>query len=148
VKEFPNCVIAAAVGVSEMSVRRWLLRHRIERPRQILMPSPSEDQIADIRNRLLWRTGDLQPEQYLFADARGRLPDPDKMGRLFGELAVAAGLPRIRFHDLRHSFGSIWADRVPPAVLKAWMGHSSITTTERYIHVTDDTFRVPPKKSV
>lgn len=36
---------------------------------------------------------------------------------------------------------SIWADRVPPAVLKAWMGHSSITTTERYIHVTDDTFR-------
>lgn len=35
-------------------------------------------------------------------------------------------------HDLRRSFGSRWALRVPPAVLRDLMRHSSITTTMSY----------------
>ena len=35
-------------------------------------------------------------------------------------------------HDLRRSFGSRWAIKVQPFVLKTLMRHSSITTTERY----------------
>ena len=35
-------------------------------------------------------------------------------------------------HDLRRSFGSRWAKRVMPAVLKDLMRHSSINTTMTY----------------
>ena len=35
-------------------------------------------------------------------------------------------------HDLRRSYGSRWAIRVKPFILKTLMRHSSITTTERY----------------
>lgn len=35
-------------------------------------------------------------------------------------------------HDLRRSFGTRWARRVPPAILRDLMRHSSITTTMTY----------------
>ena len=40
----------------------------------------------------------------------------------------------MKFHDLRHSFGSLVVRDLDTATLKAWMGHSKITTTERYLH--------------
>ena len=104
-------------------------------------PNLDEAAVQEIKESLIWRNGDLEAEQYLFADHRGRLPDPDRVGKLFAQLIEKAKLKQIRFHDLRHSFGSIWGDRVPPAILKAWMGHSSITTTERYVHTNDEMFR-------
>lgn len=44
-------------------------------------------------------------------------------------------------HDLRRSFGSRWALKVQPFVLKTLMRHSSITTTERF-YVSIDSDRV------
>ena len=47
----------------------------------------------------------------------------------------AAGLRPLRFHDLRHTYGSLLvAGGVDLASVKAAMGHSRITTTERYLH--------------
>ena len=84
----------------------------------------------------------LKPElDAWLTDARGRLPTPDHVEKVFQRLVKRSELPRIRLHDLRHSFGSIWAERVPPTVLKEMMGHASITTTERYIHTTDEIYR-------
>ena len=60
---------------------------------------------------------------------------------MFGKLLKRSKLKAIRFHDLRHSFGTIWAEQIPSSVLKAWMGHSSITTTEGYIHPGDEASR-------
>ena len=141
VKRYPNTVIAKALGVSETAVRKWLVRHRIERRMLVVWPDLDEAAIREIRDSLLWRQGDLKAEDFVFADGRERLPDPGGIGKLFLELIGKVGLKRIRFHDLRHSFGSLWADRVPPAILKAWMGHASITTTERYVHTNDEMFR-------
>ena len=45
-----------------------------------------------------------------------------------------AGLRRLRFHDLRHTFGSIAINRASLVQVKAWMGHADIATTERYLH--------------
>lgn len=46
----------------------------------------------------------------------------------------AAGLRPLRFHDLRHTYGSLLvAGGVDLASVKAAMGHSRITTTERYL---------------
>jgi integrase len=50
--------------------------------------------------------------------------------------AAEAGLGRVTWHGLRHSFATIalteW--RVPLWVVSASLGHGSITTTERYLH--------------
>lgn len=41
----------------------------------------------------------------------------------------------LRFHDLRHTYGSLLvAGGIDLASVKAAMGHSHITTTERYLH--------------
>jgi integrase len=46
---------------------------------------------------------------------------------------TAAGLPRHRFHGLRHTFGTVMAAAgVPMRTLQEWMGHRDIKTTERY----------------
>jgi integrase len=46
-----------------------------------------------------------------------------------------AGLRRLRFHDLRHTFGSLAVDGGASVVqVRAWMGHADIGTTMRYLH--------------
>jgi integrase len=49
-----------------------------------------------------------------------------------------AGLPEIRFHDLRHSFGTQAAKRFPIHEVQAMMGHANIATTMRYLHYVED----------
>jgi integrase len=40
----------------------------------------------------------------------------------------------VRFHDLRHSFGTIAVAEFPLSDVQAWMGHADIHTTMRYVH--------------
>lgn len=47
-----------------------------------------------------------------------------------------AGLRRIRWHDLRHSFASqLVLAGVPLGQVQAWLGHSTIAMTMRYAHL-------------
>jgi integrase len=39
-----------------------------------------------------------------------------------------------RFHDLRHSFGSLAIQKFDVVAVKDMMGHLKLTTTERYLH--------------
>ena len=52
---------------------------------------------------------------------------------------VSIGIPRIRFHDLRHSHATqLLLAGVHPKVAQERLGHSTITTTlDLYSHVTD-----------
>lgn len=48
---------------------------------------------------------------------------------------VAAGLPDVNFHDLRHACATILLSLgVPLDVVRDILGHSTIKTTERYAH--------------
>jgi site-specific recombinase XerD len=66
----------------------------------------------------------------------------------FGECVQAAGLYKddrtrnVTIHSLRHTFGSRLAIHGRPARrIQYFMGHSSITTTERYMHLSpNETF--------
>ena len=46
----------------------------------------------------------------------------------------APASPQIRFHDLRHTFGTIAVQAFPLTDVKAFMGHADIQTTMIYIH--------------
>lgn len=50
-----------------------------------------------------------------------------------------AGIVGLRFHDLRHTFGTRAADSgIPLNALRDVMSHKSTTVTERYAHATDE----------
>ena len=53
---------------------------------------------------------------------------------------MRAGLPRIRFHDLRHTCATLLLRRgVHPKVVSELLGHSTIQMTlNRYSHVVPD----------
>jgi integrase len=54
--------------------------------------------------------------------------------RRFRSAAQRAGLPILRFHDLRHSFGTQAIRVFNIYEVQRMMGHRHITTTERYLH--------------
>jgi integrase len=58
--------------------------------------------------------------------------------RRFIDAADRAGPRRIRFHDLRHSFGTQAIQRFDIYKVQRWLGHKSITTTEKYLHYRAD----------
>ena len=59
------------------------------------------------------------------------------MVRRFKTALVRAGLPDMRWHDLRHSCASLMlAKGVAPRVVMEWLGHSQIALTlNTYSHV-------------
>jgi integrase len=60
---------------------------------------------------------------------------PDALKGQWARLLADAKITGLRWHDLRHTFGSRTAlAGASIEVLKKLMGHSSITTTSRYLH--------------
>ncbi|MGZ3636509.1 MAG: tyrosine-type recombinase/integrase [Ktedonobacterales bacterium] len=74
----------------------------------------------------------------VFPDTDGGPKDNTILGREFVRLLKKAGLPRIRFHDLRHTVATLlFAQRVNPKVVSEMLGHSDIAITlGLYGHVT------------
>lgn len=77
------------------------------------------------------------PGDYVFTYQDGRPLHPDSIRQRFDRLAAAAGLPRITFHDLRHSYatGALRAG-VSPKVISERIGHANVGFfLETYAHV-------------
>jgi integrase len=77
------------------------------------------------------------PETYLFTDAASEPLHPDRVTKLFEIARLAAGLPRIRLHDLRHTHAThLLQNGVHPKVVQERLGHATISTTmDIYSHV-------------
>jgi integrase len=85
-----------------------------------------------------WQEHDL-----VFASSVGTPIQPRNLLRAFHQLLAHAGLPRMRFHDLRHSCATLLAAQgVPPRVAMEILGHANISTTMNiYTQVLDDSTR-------
>ncbi|MGN6362753.1 MAG: site-specific integrase, partial [Thermomicrobiales bacterium] len=73
----------------------------------------------------------------VFTNTLGGPLDASHLVRAFKAHLVRAGLPAVRFHDLRHSCASLLlAQGVHPRVVMEILGHSTITLTmNTYSHV-------------
>ncbi|MHB8516518.1 MAG: site-specific integrase [Dehalococcoidia bacterium] len=80
-----------------------------------------------------------QDHGLVFANELGRpMEAGNVVRRSFRPLLRAAGLPRIRFHDLRHTAATLlMGQNVPPKVVSEMLGHSQVgITLDLYSHVT------------
>lgn len=92
---------------------------------------------------------DYPPHDYVFTYQDGRPVHPDSIRQRFDRLAAAAGLPRITFHDLRHSYatGALRAG-VSPKIVSERIGHANIGFfLETYAHVLENDDREAAEKA-
>ena len=86
--------------------------------------------------------GNWSDPQLVFASTIGTPLDPSNLvGRSFKPLLKRAGLPDIRFHDLRHTCATLLLSEgeVPVKVVQEILGHSSVSITmDIYSHVLPD----------
>ena len=78
--------------------------------------------------------------EYIYVNELGELIRPDYLSHHVPAILVKHNMPRIRFHDLRHSCASLLhANGIPMKDIQAWLGHSTIATTANiYTHLDKD----------
>ena len=78
------------------------------------------------------------PDDLVCASVIGRHIDGSALRRRYHRAQAAAGVDPLRWHDLRHTFGSLLAaGGVDLVSIQAAMGHSALATTGRYLHARD-----------
>ncbi len=95
---------------------------------------PLADQALAALERLSRRGDFTQGDDFVFINAVGGHLDPSALRRRYVRVRDAAGLPPLRFHDLRHTAGSLLVRHIDPASVKDILGHADLATTERYLH--------------
>lgn len=95
---------------------------------------PMTPDVVDVLGRLKERelfTGD---DDLVFCSTLGSHVDAWSLRRRFYRALDMAGLRRIRFHDLRHHFGTAAITVLDAYSVQSYMGHSHYSTTQRYLH--------------
>ena len=87
--------------------------------------------VLDELSRRDWFTS---PEDFVFCGPAGDPLDDSALRRRYNAARDAAGLPPLPFHHLRHTFATLAIRGLDPATVQSLLGHSKITTTERYLH--------------
>ncbi len=86
--------------------------------------------LVRLATRERW-TGD---EDLVFCGELGGFLDDSALRRRYKQALERGGLRPLRFHDLRHTFGTRMIGKADINRVKEWMGHASVSTTMRYLH--------------
>ena len=78
-------------------------------------------------------------EPYIFPSSNGGPISPDSVNNMLKRVLERAGIPKVRFHDLRHTFATIALQNgVDIKTLSSMLGHYSAGfTLDTYTHVTN-----------
>lgn len=110
--------------------------------RQITLGTAAAEALRSHRARQLEERLRLGPSwadlDLIFTDEVGQPLDGKHLTRRFYPLLAEAGLPRIRFHDLRHTAATLLLGQgVHPKLVAEMLGHTQIAVTlDLYSHVT------------
>jgi integrase len=72
-------------------------------------------------------------QDYVVCNRWGRRLDPSALRRRYCLACEGAGLRRVKLHGLRHAAGSILARTADPVFVRDYLGHSKLSTTDRYV---------------
>jgi integrase len=95
---------------------------------------PLVDPVAQALARLSQRQRHTGRDDFVFCSPDGEPLDDSALRRRYKTARHATGLRPLRFHDLRHTLGSLAMNRASIVQVQAWMGHADLKTTMRYLH--------------
>lgn len=101
-----------------------------KRVRSVPMMPEVMDTLATLKEREHFTSdGDL-----VFCSEVGEYLDHFGLRKRYYAALELAGLRRVRFHDLRHCFGTAAITKLDPYAVQSYMGHQHYSTTQRYLH--------------
>jgi integrase len=83
--------------------------------------------------RLGSRDDFVDGDDYVVCNRWGRRIDESALRRRYKLACEAAGLRPVKLHGLRHAAGSIVARTADPVFVRDYLGHSKLSTTDRYV---------------
>jgi integrase len=86
--------------------------------------------LAALGQRMRW-TGD---DDLVFVGVAGSYLDGSALRRRYAVTLRRASLRPLRFHDLRHTFGTRMIGKADIRRVQEWMGHADVQTTMKYLH--------------
>jgi integrase len=95
---------------------------------------PMAPDVAGALARLGQRGAYVSEDELVFAGQLGQYLDARALVRRYDAALARAGLRRLRFHDLRHTFGTRMIAKADIRRVQEWMGHADIQTTMKYLH--------------
>jgi integrase len=100
------------------------------RSRMVPLPRQAAEVLARVGSRAEFTSDD----DYVFCNRFGRRLDGSALRSRYGRAVEAAGLRHVRLHGLRHAAGSVLARSIPLVSVRDVLGHSDLSTTNRYLH--------------
>ena len=98
--------------------------------RSVPMAPEVASALKELRERRHWKTDD----DLVFVGNGGSYLDASALRRRYIAALKNAGLRQLRFHDLRHTFGTRMIASADVRRVQEWLGHADIQTTMKYLH--------------
>ncbi len=95
---------------------------------------PMAPEVAKALAALGQRWDFVAGDDLVFCGEAGGYLDGSALRRRYAEALKRAGLRPLRFHDLRHVFGTRMIAKADIRRVQEWMGHADVQTTMRYLH--------------
>lgn len=139
-----------------LQIRHKVAEVRINGKRQLIRSNDLKTETSrrafplsdDIRQRLERRKAQIEENRakkrryrtadadYVFVDANGKLLSPEYVSDHFRWRIAHSDLPKIRFHDLRHTCATLLLhEGCSLREIQSYLGHASYLTTTRYAHI-------------
>jgi integrase len=95
---------------------------------------PMAPDVAEALAKLGQRERYTDEDELVFVGRFGDHLDVQKLRHRYNAALKGAGLRRLRFHDLRHTFGTRMIAKADIRRVQEWMGHADVQTTMKYLH--------------
>jgi integrase len=95
---------------------------------------PLAPEVAEVLAKLAKREWFTAGDDLVFPGELGSFLDGSALRRRYVQALKRAALRPLRFHDLRHTFGTRVIAKADIRRVQEWMGHADIQTTMRYLH--------------
>jgi integrase len=89
--------------------------------------------VSEALARLGQREHWIGDDDLVFVGEAGGYLDGSALRRRYGAALEHAGLRALRFHDLRHTFGTRMIAKADIRRVQKWMGHADVQTAIRYL---------------
>lgn len=137
-----SSVVQTSVNGKLLLIQKDIMKNASSKRTMPLIPEIKEALLKlkeqQEKNKAYFKNGyNQQYLDYVWVDDIGKLINPNTVTCHFKSFLAQHGLPRIRFHELRHSCASLLiACGISLKEIQEWLGHSAISTTaDIYSHL-------------